>query len=268
MATVTFISTTSQISTMLSTLQDLPTSPPSLYIDLEGTQLSRNGTISLLTLYAPPLNTIYLIDVHNLGATTFSTLATPESDTTLKSLLESPSIPKVFFDVRNDSDALFAHYAIDLKCITDLQLMELATTTRRNRTYVNGLAACIERDSGISSAQRDHARAVKDAGRKLFAPEKGGSYDVFNERPLQPMVQEYCVVDVLHMPKLWEVYKKRMSAFWEVMVREAGEERVRESQGSGYRADDGGKRLGCWSVRVVGEARGRWEKGVRSGLCG
>lgn len=217
MSTITLISTTTELSTMLITLKDIPTAPPSLYIDLEGAKLSRNGRISLLTLYILPTNTVCLIDIHSLGATAFSTPAAAEigqiATLTLKSILESPIVPKVFFDVRNDSDALYAHYAISLQGIHDLQLMELASTNRP-RTYVNGLARCIQWDANLTPTQAQRASVVKDAGTKLFAPERGGSYDVFNERPLQAMVQEYCVRDVVHMPELWKVYEGKMNSFW------------------------------------------------------
>ncbi|KAF2827678.1 hypothetical protein CC86DRAFT_349360 [Ophiobolus disseminans] len=247
-----------------------------LYIDLEGAKLSRNGTISLLTLYVLPDNLVYLIDIHNLGAAAFITRETSngeqphslEAAVTLKSLLESPTVPKVFFDVRNDSDALFSHYSVSLKCVDDLQLMELATTGRRSRSYVNGLAKCIQHDSGISSSQLERARVVKEQGTKLFAPEKGGSYEVFNTRPLNPIVQEYCVMDVVLMPQLWKTYHGRMSAFWEVMIKEAGEARVKESQSSGYKPNGEWKKYGCWSERVIAEAQKKWKAGQKTGLCG
>jgi exonuclease 3'-5' domain-containing protein 1 len=46
-----------------------------------------------------------LIDIHILGGKAFSTAGA--SGKTLKGILESDSIPKVFFNVRNDSDARF-----------------------------------------------------------------------------------------------------------------------------------------------------------------
>ena len=265
---------------MLATLPGLPTSPPSLYIDLEGAKLSREGTISLLTLFILPHNTTYLIDIHNLGSTSFTTSAqkTAEGATspptepaenetsTLQSVLGSPSIPKVFFDVRNDSDALFAHYGIKLQCIHDVQLMELATT-RRNQRYLSGLSNCIRHDSGISLHDIQHAQMIKNRGVKLFAEEHGGSYEVFNERPLDPKIQEYCVQDVVHMPKLWSVYQARMNLFWTVMVKEASEARVRESQSPGYRPMGEHKKYGCWSGPQIAIAQRRWRDGRRSGLC-
>jgi exonuclease 3'-5' domain-containing protein 1 len=265
MLTITLISTASEVATMLSSLKDLPATPPSIYIDIEGAKLSRNGTISLLTIYILPTNTVYIVDIHNLGATAFSTSATPEFVITLKSILESPTIPKVFFDVRNDSDALFAHHAISLQGIHDLQLMELATRTRA-RDYINGLARCIQRDADLTFTEADRASVVKEAGTKLFAPKRGGSYDVFNERPLQAMVQEDCVQDVVHMPKLWNVYQKKMSEFWNIMVEEAGVARVENSQSKGYRPNDEGKKYGCFSYVVVAGAQRKWKNGQRKGL--
>ena len=45
----------------------------------------------------------------------------------LKAILESPKTPKVFFDVRMDSDALYALFGVKLAGIIDLQLMEVAS---------------------------------------------------------------------------------------------------------------------------------------------
>ena len=51
----------------------------------------------------------------------------------------------VFFDVRNDSDALFAHFGVALQGAEDVQLMESATrTTTGSKKYLNSLAKCIE----------------------------------------------------------------------------------------------------------------------------
>ncbi|TVY15299.1 hypothetical protein LARI1_G007921, partial [Lachnellula arida] len=128
------IDTPTAISNLIDALVDLPTNPPSLYIDLEGVHLSRFGSISILQLLVAPTNETYLLDVHVLGYKVFSAPGTNGS--TLKDILESASIPKVFFDVRNDSDALFSHFNIKLSGVIDLQLMELATRYSGNK-FVN-----------------------------------------------------------------------------------------------------------------------------------
>jgi exonuclease 3'-5' domain-containing protein 1 len=109
----------------LDTLTDLPTSPSSLYVDAEGIHLSRRDSISILQLLVSPDNRTYLIDIYALGDKAFSTAGA--TGQTLKGILESDSIPKVFFDVHCDSDVLFRHFRINLTGIHDIQLMELAT---------------------------------------------------------------------------------------------------------------------------------------------
>ncbi|KAJ4307242.1 hypothetical protein N0V88_000623 [Collariella sp. IMI 366227] len=144
-------------------LTSLPTSPPSLYLDLEGVNLSRHGTISILQIY-------------------------------------SDTVPKVFFDVRNDSDALFAHFGVRLSGVRDLQLMELAARSPGEpRRLVSGLAKCIDRHAGLGLAERREWMAGKEAG-----------YEVFEERPLREEVRAYCVQDVKVLPMLWRRYEAGM----------------------------------------------------------
>lgn len=127
---------------MLSQLTLSPTIPPHLFIGLEGVNLSRYGAISILTIYDRSSNFVYLIDVHNLGDAAFSTSALTNNTflmeenrfVTLREILESTENPKVFFDARNSSDALFAGFNIELKGVQDLQLMELASKSKRKRT--------------------------------------------------------------------------------------------------------------------------------------
>ncbi|KAL8997098.1 MAG: hypothetical protein Q9169_003534 [Polycauliona sp. 2 TL-2023] len=110
------------ITNFIDTLAALPSSAPSLFIDLEGVNLCRNGTVSILQVLVSPGGSTYLIDIHSLGSKAFHTPGV-DGQTTLKSILESDAISKVFFDVRNDSDALYAHFGIKLAGIQDLQLM-------------------------------------------------------------------------------------------------------------------------------------------------
>lgn len=62
------------LSSLLDTLKDLPTDPPSLFIDIEGVKLGRHGSISLISLYVAPQSTTYIIDVHTLDADAFEAL--------------------------------------------------------------------------------------------------------------------------------------------------------------------------------------------------
>ncbi|KFY31110.1 hypothetical protein V493_01395 [Pseudogymnoascus sp. VKM F-4281 (FW-2241)] len=188
------VDTPRAVANLVASLVDLPTSPPSLYLDIEGVSLGRNGSVSILQLLVLPTNITYLIDIHILGSTAFTTATT--TGQTLQSILEDASIPKVFFDIRNDSDALYSHFSISLAGIHDIQLMELATRTRpRSKKFLHGLARCITGDLSLDPYEEQRWTEQKNRGRRLFAPEMGGSYEVFNERPMGEDIALYCEDD-------------------------------------------------------------------------
>ncbi|KAL4905516.1 ribonuclease H-like domain-containing protein [Aspergillus multicolor] len=246
------IDTIPKLKTLLSKLTEspLPSNPPSLYIDLEGRALSRHGSISIMQIFHLPTGQIYLVDVHTLGDAAFTTPLDddqpepepePQDPTqstaqqekgdpqTLKSILQHPTIQKAFFDVRSDADALYAQYGVYLRGIQDIQLMELATRTYE-RTHLAGLAKCIARDAGLSEDEALILRKIKKKGLMLSTPERGGSYDVFNKRPMSQEMVDYCALDVSVLPRLWRAYSKRLwgerGRMWRERIREATRERV------------------------------------------
>ena len=242
----TMVSTTEAIADMLITLTALPTSSPSLFLDLEGVNLSRDGSISILQIFAEPDNHVYLVDIHSLGAAAFTTPATA-GGTTLKSLLEDIAIPKVFFDVRNDSDALFSHYLIELQGVEDVQLMENATRgPTSSKRLLNGLERCIKQDAPISNGEKQTWKAIKNRGAALFNPKNGGSYAVFNMRPLAPDITAYCVQDVKFLPQLRARYWARLGVQWKAKVKSKTTARVLESQSPAYQPQGMHKALGPW----------------------
>jgi hypothetical protein len=81
------IDTCTAVADLIDTLTDLPTSTPSLYVDVEGVHLSRHGSISILQLLVSPDKRTYLIDVYTLGDKAFSTAGA--TGQTLKGILES-----------------------------------------------------------------------------------------------------------------------------------------------------------------------------------
>lgn len=254
--TSNFINTTAKIASMLTSLRTLKTSPPSLYVDLEGNKVSRNGTISIVQIFAKGLGEVYLVDIHTLGVNAFTTPADTEPPMTLKTLLEDANIPKVFFDVRNDSDALFHHYQVALAGIEDIQLMEYAARrrmmsytapqTRAPKGRVSGLGRCIEHDVPLSEAERARLSAIKAKGTELFDPNKGGSYEVFDARPLAVDIVDYCVQDVKLLPALRGVYWSKLNEKLKGRVEEGAKARVRESQSSEYQPHGTHKPLAPW----------------------
>lgn len=152
--TSSVIDTPAKLVSALDKLATLPARNPSLFVDLEGENLPRTGTLTIITIFVEPHNHVYIFDILVLKDAAFSTAGA--TGNSLKQILESPSIPKIFFDVRNDSDALFHHHRIALQGIQDVQLMELRSRlgTLWQKKYLNGLARCIERDGGLNSAEK------------------------------------------------------------------------------------------------------------------
>ena len=168
------IDTTDSVAKLVDSILNLPVSPPSLYIDLEGISLGRIGSASILTLYVLPLATVYIVDIHKLGAPTFSTEG--DAKKSFQTILESDTIPKVFFDVRNDSNVLYSHYQLKLAGVQDLQLMELATRNGPMR-LLSRLARCIRNDAGLGLREGMVWTSCKSKGKVMFAPEQGGRYE-------------------------------------------------------------------------------------------
>ena len=238
------VSSTAEIVALIDSITSHST-PPTLYFDLEGINLSRNGTISILQLLISPEKHVYLIDVHTLGAAAFTTSGS--NGQTLRGIFSSPTISKVCFDIRNDSDALFNLFEVAVQGIQDLQLMENAS--RRpgaQKRFLNGLKKCIEHDAQLDWQTRAHWTAIKEEGARRFAPERGGRYEVFNERPLKEEIRKYCVQDVLQLPALHRTYTNRLTTIWKGRVELETARRVAESQSDAYKPDGDHKRYGPW----------------------
>ncbi|KAL8904837.1 MAG: hypothetical protein Q9207_002997, partial [Kuettlingeria erythrocarpa] len=179
-----------------------------------------------------------------------------EAGLTLKSILESESIPKVFFDVRNDADALYAHYGIRLQGVSDLQLME--NGSRRSskarpllpKRALAGLSHCIENDACLDKKVKKVWQTTKQRGLSLFAPQHGGSYDVLNRRPLPKDIIDYCTQDVTYLPILYAVYVTKLSQKWSDLASDESRNRVATAQTASY--DPHGKHKGRspWAAKA------------------
>jgi exonuclease 3'-5' domain-containing protein 1 len=114
---------------------------------------------------------------------------------------------------------------------------------------VNGLARCIQFGlvHALTALQRSQVQTIKARGAELFAPDKGGSYEVFNERPLDLTLEHYCMQDVVHMPALWILYNEKLWVrFWKFVVQHETKKRIEESRSPHYVPQGKHKSLG-WS---------------------
>ena len=214
-----------------------------MYIDSEGVHLYREGSVSILTLLNDtgiPTQRVCLIDVHVLGAQAFNTTGDKEK-TTLKDILQHKMIPKVFFDVRNDLDALFAHFGVQLHGVEDVQLMGSATRkTTQSWRLLSGLAKCIEKNAPLSFGG-------SGSGSWKLAKETGERYELFNQRPILAETDDCCVGDVQCLPELRDTFWGSWASQWRDLVKEASTQCVAASQRLEYQPHSRDKALAPWS---------------------
>lgn len=256
---VTIVDSEPAIRALIDDLENLPTQPPSLYLDLEGVKLSRHGSISIIQLFVLPKDHVFLVDVFLLKGAALCT--SNRSGTNLRSIFESALVPKVFFDVRNDCDALFSHFQVSMSGVHDVQLLEVATRSN-SRDRVSGLGKCIEKDAQLTSKASAVWKATKKKGQSRFAPEHGGSYEVFNSRPMPQDIIDYCTQDVVYLPVLWKVYTQKISPKWMREVQDKTNERLLASQEPSYEPHGRDKTLSPWANPA------KTGRGYRSGNTG
>lgn len=222
-------------------LSSIPTSS-TLYLDFEGNNLSRNGTISIITILIYPQNTVHLIDILTLGEIAFTTCSsTGGKGKTLKSIFEDPDITKFFWDVRNDADALWAHYRVGLAGVIDIQLLENASR-EDDKTYIRGLDKSVQYDLKLGFMELNRwLRTKKDV--KDLMPN-----NVFSARPLDAKTIQYCVNDIIYLPALYALYSKRIKGDWLTKAVNESARRVAEAHGVGYEPQSESKKLGPWGA--------------------
>ena len=241
---VTIVDSAPAVIALIDSFDRLPTEPPSLYLDIEGVKLSRHGSISIIQIFVLPQKRIFLIDIHVLKEAAFCT--SNRSGIDLRSILQSARVPKVFFDVRNDSDALFAHFQISLQGVHDVQLLEVATRPF-SKDRVSGLSKCIESDAKLTPEASAVWKSTKQKGLLLFAPEHGGSYEVFNSRPMLQEIIDYCTQDVVYLPVLWTIYTEKIKPNWMRKVQDEARKRIVASKEASYEPHDRNKTLSPWA---------------------
>lgn len=69
---------------------------------------------------------------------------------------------------------------------------------------MSGLAKCVEKNAPMSFGGSGSGswKLAKEKGERLFKLEFGGSYEVFNRRPIPEEIIDYCVGDVQCLPEL------------------------------------------------------------------
>ncbi|KAK4698254.1 exonuclease 3'-5' domain-containing protein 1, partial [Phenoliferia sp. Uapishka_3] len=218
----------------------------SIAVDCEGENLSRTGRLCLLQLFVEGSDTIWIVDIVELGDQAFSDV--PEgSSRSLQVILRDPRVEKLFWDVRCDANALFFQYKVTLRGVYDIQLQRLGHEQRDFCGWrrLSSLAFCIS-----EFTHPDHRVAnsgdIKAAGKKLFREER---FAVLSIRPLRREILDYAALDVRHLFEL----QRKVGSYRRRSIRERvkieSERRVRLAETDAFDAEAGKEKLG----RVVSD---------------
>lgn len=117
--------------------------------------------------------------------------------------------------------------------------------TTTSRKFVSGLSKCVS--ELLHATERDQWTHRKDVGERLWNPQKGGSYKVFDDRPLPKELVDYCVGDVRCLPALYTKFR-RGATRWRELIAEASQARVAASQEAGYLRFGPNRAVSPWSA--------------------
>jgi exonuclease 3'-5' domain-containing protein 1 len=205
--------------------------PERVNVDFEGVELCKTGRVCLGQVHVAETDVVYVVD--------FVTITNPFTACggRLKELFESSATLKVFFDPRNDIDGIANQYGVTkTRNIVCLQLAEVAYRKSRGEqtTFVHGLGRVMDSNLVLPYVKKTKAIEIKEAGRRLFAPERGGAYDIFEERPLREDLLLYSGADVYFFDNLYEMMFQRLPSGLQTKVINASTRRLTEYLKPGY----------------------------------
>mmetsp|Transcript_11791 Transcript_11791/g.15394 ORF Transcript_11791/g.15394 Transcript_11791/m.15394 type:complete len:272 (-) Transcript_11791:271-1086(-) len=204
-------------------------------VDLEGTNLCRAGTICLIQMRGLSQNgntPIYLFDIVALGKTAFE-------EGGLRSILENGWFEKIMFDCRGDADALFHLYGVRLYGVYDLQVLHTLMFSTHNDMYLKGLKKVLEDFFSSTISDPYHLNSVlfelkqvKESGKVIFDPAKGGSVTVWENRPLPQTLRKYAALDVQFLGTVSETWNSISNCYYSIAVKYISDMRVQMAIGN------------------------------------
>ncbi|EFR01940.1 hypothetical protein MGYG_04941 [Nannizzia gypsea CBS 118893] len=233
---VVIVDTSTDLRRFLASLRAIEMDPVPLFIEFKGINVGRKGTLLIISIYVRSEKTIYLIDIHTLGAEAFR--IQDSTGATLKSIFECTVLRKAVFDLRNGADILYSQYDVSMGGVEDIQLMEWATR-EGPRKYVKMLSTCVQDDSFLSIEDKARWKFNDESGKELFWPERSSemSHKRLKWDTLPAEIKDHCADSVMVLPGLFNVYATRpeqKGSFWSPNLRAAINTRLSYTKEKGF----------------------------------
>jgi exonuclease 3'-5' domain-containing protein 1 len=201
-------------------LNPLPERERILACDFEGLRLSRAGELCV-GQFATTCHT-FVIDFVLLGRAAVDTTV---GGISLKMILQSPAVPKLMFDPRCDSDAIFHQFGVLLNGVICLQILDIAVRRSQSQfvEYNRGLNAMLAtyRVDGIDNVEMNR---IKEEGKAMF----NANIELWKIRPLPDLLVRYSELDVESLFPLYRSFLSNISgySYWIKKVLEQSQKRV------------------------------------------
>ncbi|KAI1035060.1 hypothetical protein LB503_011692 [Fusarium chuoi] len=222
---------------------------PLLYINIEPNSLGANGELNLLAImlcYGPECRRrLFLVDVNLLANQAFSTRG--YYGASLRSILDSASYQKVFFDVGYDSHILYTQYGIKLQGVHDLQLMENACWSQERKTRHLQSFDPVVQSLLVHGKNRKSWLIERFNGEWAYGYDARSPHTVFQKRPVVSYIRLYCCRNIRFMPELYEKIWYAVPMIMDLVAQEA-QRRVDESQEDGHDPLASGRLRSPWSA--------------------
>ena len=190
-----------RVETLANVVDKLMAAGDDVAVDFEGIDLCRSGELCIAQLATTKQT--FIVDIVAMGKAAFTAGR-------LGALLESNDVLKVIYDGRSDADSLFHQFGVQIANVYDVQIASVERQCKlqgRRDRFVHGLGKAMGRFEEEQCVVSTNG-AIKQAGKKLFAPELGGSYDVWKDRPLNPVLVEYAAIDVVVLHSMKDAWMK------------------------------------------------------------
>lgn len=151
-------------------------------------------TLTILQMRIRSLKHTYVFDVLALGGKKMFETEGAEGQS-LKKTLQSKEHIQLWWDIRQDSEALFHHYDILIGTRIDVQLMELAVRNHWQCNWLKGLAGAVW-NHGYNWMDSNETNEWDRKSREAKQYFRRSDYQCFNERPLSDMALGYAAGDV------------------------------------------------------------------------